>query len=287
MKKYILLLATLAIVSCSKDIETPSSNNDSDEENVTLNFTPYTMYAMTRGAGDYVNISDVATKLDVYIICGSEVHVINQDKTEAGSSFGTVSASLKKSRTYTIYAIAHKGSAPVTLTDNIITFPDNTTTDTSFYTGTFSSATSTSLSCQMSRIVGQLYFWAMDELPENVTKFKFTINNAYTKFDVSTLTGNTVAEWIKPFNSLVAASDGYYKFKVFIIPANLTTTSQVTVKIEALTSENAVVKERTFTDINIKAGYITELKGPFFNDSEMTMTFTVLDWNTLETNEYD
>lgn len=298
MKKIIFMMlsivvATIFCTSCSSDSDdfqtSDTGQNVKGDELVTLSFSPYTMESMTRGSGDATGISSITTisRLDVFIINGDDVITVNRDKATDGNTFGSnISVTLNKTKTYTIYAIAHKHSAPVTLENNIVTLPDDATTDCLFYSGTLTPATTTTVNCQMQRVVGMFYFWMIDDLLDGVTKFKFTVSGANTKLNVATGASTNAATWTKTFASLSKADDGYYKFKVFVMSTDAESTIQVDINVQAFDADDNVVKERLFENVNIKNGYRTTYTGPFFTDADMSISFTAVDWYELETVDF-
>ena len=115
---------------------------------------------MTRAA---VSIADVVTKLDVWIYeSGSEVTAIHQAGFGCWLRFMTVT--LDKTKTYTLYAVGHKGGRGGDGSDGVISFTDDKVTHM-FYSTTFSPATTTSLSCLMNRIVADFRLEITDDIP--------------------------------------------------------------------------------------------------------------------------
>ena len=271
MKKVMIILAAALLAACSNEKSDYSDYSEYSE--VTLTFTPYQMEALTRSA---VSIADVVNHLDVWIYeSGSEVTAIHQ--TTASAGFGTVSAILDKTKTYTLYAVGHKADG-ATLADGVISFTDDKVTHSMFYTTTFSPATTTGLSCLMNRIVADFRLDITDDVPDACKKLRFTISNVYDRWNVST--GGT--------HSLDRVSTISYGgtsaiFNVYAITTDAQTLHTVTV--EALDNDgNALVpaQVKTFENVPLRNGYKTTYRGAFFTEENMTMTFTVDDWN-----EYD
>ena len=165
MKKCVFFAAVACVLAaCSSDNgEEPSVLSNKAE--VTLTFSPYEMTAITRSA---VSIVDVVTHLDVWIYeSGTEVTSIHQ--TTADATFGTVTTTLDKTKTYTLYAVGHKADG-ATLSDGVISFTDDKVTHSMFYSTTFSPATTTNLSCLMTRIVADFRLEITDDFPDAVKK---------------------------------------------------------------------------------------------------------------------
>lgn len=272
MKKVMIILAAALLAACSNEKSDYSDYSEYSE--VTLTFSPYQMEALTRSA---VSIADVVNHLDVWIYeSGSEVVAIHQ--TTASAGFGTVTATLDKTKTYTLYAVGHKADG-ATLADGVISFTDDKVTHAMFYTTTFSPATTTSLSCLMNRIVADFRLDITDDVPDACKKLRFTISNVFDRWNVSS--GGT--------HSLDRVSTISYGgtsavFNVYAITTDAQTLHTVTV--EALDNDgNALVpaQVKVFENVPLRNGYKTTYRGAFFTEENMTMSFTVDDWNEFDT----
>ena len=270
MKKlFIMALAVgLTLTACEKSNEVCEFNGTNEAE-VTLTFSPYEMGAMTRAA---TSIASVVTHLDVWITDGTTTQDIHQ--TSADADFGSLSVTLDKTKTYTLYAIGHKADG-ATLSDGVIAFTDDKVTHSMFYITTFSPATTTNLSCLMNRIVADFRLDITDDFPAECKSLRFTIANVFDRWNVST--GGT--------HSLDRVSTISYGgtssiFNVYAIVTDAQTTHDITV--EALDADGNVLQTRTFMNVPLRNGYKTSYKGTFFIDTPMTMEFMVNDWN-----EYD
>ena len=183
MRKFPLLLITATAIlfaSCNKQ----KTNDDTsaafgqDENLVTLVFSPYTMEPIRDGRG-----IEVVNRLDVWLIEGDNVYDFHQLKTET-TSFGTFHITLNRTKTYELIAVGHKAEGEAALSDGIISFPNDKVTHSMFYTTTFTPANTTTLNCEMLRIVGNFRFTITDELPAEVDHMKFIISESGTRFDV-------------------------------------------------------------------------------------------------------
>ena len=264
-----IALASMVLTACSSD-NMEELGVISDHTDVQMTFSPYTMEAMTRTA---VSIADVVTKLDVWIYeSGSEVTSIHQ--TTADATFGTVTTTLDKTKTYTLYAIGHKADG-ATLSDGVISFIDDKVTHAMFYTTTFSPATTTSLSCLMNRIVADFRLEITDEIPTSAVKFRFTVSGVYDRWSVTTGATHGINRV-----SMINYGGTSAIFNVYAITTDAQTTHDITVT--ALDENDQEVQTRTFVDVPLRNGYKTNYRGTFFIDTPISMSFTVNDWN-----EYD
>ena len=268
-----IALASMLLTACSSDnmeeVEVMSEPTD-----VQMTFSPYEMSAMTRAA---VSIADVLTKLDVWIYeSGSEVTAIHQSALDAG--FGSLTVTLDKAKTYTLYAVGHKADG-ATLSDGVISFTDDKVTHSMFYTTTFSPATTTSLSCLMTRIVADFRLEITDEIPTSAVKFRFTIASVFDRWNVTTGATHGI-DRVSTINYGGTSSI----FNVYAIVTDAQTTHDILV--EALDENDGVLQSHTFVDVPLRNGYKTNYRGTFFIDSPMSMNFTVNDWNEYETIDF-
>ena len=232
------------------------------------------MEAMTRSA---VSIADVVNHLDVWIYeSGTEVTSIHQ--TTADATFGTVTTTLDKTKTYTLYAIGHKADG-ATLADGVISFTDDKVTHSMYYSTTFSPATTTSLSCLMTRIVADFRLEITDDIPTNAVKFRFTIASVFDRWNVTT-GGTHQLDRVSTINYNGTSAI----FNVYAITTAAQTTHGVTVT--ALDENDQEVQTRTFADVPLRNGYKTNYRGTFFIDTPMSMSFTVDDWNEYDTVDF-
>ena len=267
-RKFVFFLAAM-LAACSNE-ETPTAPEPTD---VLITCSPYTMDAMTRTA---VSISDVVNHLNVWLVSGGDVIALQQTISDAG--FGTITAALDKTKTYTLYAVGHKADG-ATLSDGVISFTDDKVTHSMFYTTTFSPATTTSLSCLMTRIVADFRLEITDDIPTNATKFRFTIASVFDRWNVST-GGTHQLNRVSTINCNGTSTI----FNVYAIVTDSQTTHDILV--EALDENDQEVQTRTFTDVPLRNGYKTNYRGTFFVDSQFTSSFTVNDWNEYETVDF-
>ena len=277
MKKCVIaLLAAMVLTACSNEQEECVFNGSTAENQteVVLTFSPYEQSAMTRAA---TSVATVVTHLDVWIYeSGTEVTSIHQ--TTADATFGTVTTTLDKTKTYTLYAIGHKADG-ATLSDGVISFTDDKVTHSMFYTTTFSPATTTSLSCLMNRIVADFRLDITDDFPAECKSLRFTIANVFDRWNVSTGCTHSLDRV-----STISYGGTSSIFNVYAIVTDAQTTHDILV--EALDADGNVLQTRTFVNVPLRNGYKTTYRGTFFIDTPMTMSFTVNDWNEYDTVDF-
>lgn len=260
-----IALASTVLTACSSDMGVMSDPTD-----VKMTFSPYEMSAMTRTT---VSIADVVTHLNVWLVNGDDVIALQQTNSDAG--FGTITATLDRTKTYTLYAVGHKADG-ATLSDGVISFTDDKTTHSMFYSTTFSPATTTSLSCLMTRIVADFRLEITDDIPTSAVKFRFTIASVFDRWNVTTGATHGIDRV-----STINYGGTSAIFNVYAIVTDAQTTHDIIV--EALDENGQEVQTRTFTDVPLRNGYKTNYRGTFFIDSQFTSSFTVNDWDEYET----
>ena len=277
MKKIgLLALAAMVLTACSQN-ESDVFNGSpvENQKEVTLTFSPYEMSTMTRTV---TSIAGIVTHLDIWLYeDGNEVTAIHQSSDNSG--FGSVSVTLDKTKTYTLYAVGHKCASDATLADGIISFPDDKVTHSMFYTTTFSPATTTSLTCEMSRIVSHFRLETTDVVPDECKKIRLTFSDVFDRWNVSTGATHQL-DRLALINVTGTANDGTIILNLYNIVTDVTTNHEVTV--EALSESDAVLQTQTFADVPMRNNYRTTYRGTFFTDTEMSMSFVVNDWNEFD-----
>ena len=261
-------------VACSSENEERQVSEPTD---VVLTFSPYDVSQMTRSA---VSIADVVTHLNVWLVNGDDVIALQQTNSDAG--FGTITATLDRTKTYTLYAVGHKADG-ATLADGVISFTDDKVTHAMFYTTTFSPATTTSLSCEMQRIVAMFRLETTDAVPAECKKVRFTISDVFDRWSV-TAGGTHQVNRVSTVSISSTANDGTVAISIYSIATDAQTLHTVTA--EALNESDGVIQSRVFENVPLRNGYKTTYRGTFFIDTPMSMSFTVNDWNEYETVDF-
>ena len=277
-----VMVAIAALTACTNDGAGEVMNHETAE--VRMTFSPYDVEPMTRadGASGFTRaaVADYATRLDVWLYeGGTEVQAVHQQSTEEG--FASLSVRLEKSKTYTLYACAHKAAGAATLSNGVVSWPDDKVTHSFFYSQTFSPATTTTLSCLMERIVGNFRMEIADKVPEGVARMTVDIGVSPTRWNVGGFSENAVSR-MSSFTPAVGSSP---ILSVFII-ADGDEAELHDITVTAYDGEDAVVQQRVFEDVPIRAGYRSTYRGEFFTEADELMTFTVNDWMDYETVDF-
>lgn len=274
----IFFAGAILLASCNQN-EMPVA--ESNLQTVSVQFAPYVMEPMTRAVQ---SVSELSNFLDIWLVEGETVTAFHQIK--ADEDFGTLTMALDKTKTYTLHAIAHKGNGEAELEDGVISFANDKITDPFFYTTTFSPANTTELTCVMNRISGQFKLETSDAVPEEVTKFRFTVTGSGTQWNVNgTLENNT--QRVVTVNLTARNNDGSATFNLYVLPENTTGTTPVSILVEAMDAEDNVLQQRTLTEVGMKAGYRTTYRGAFFIGVEATAGFSADgEWSIFDTVAY-
>lgn len=276
------------LTSCSADgggTDRAPEYQAKGDTTITLSFNQMTMESMdarTRGLTRGSLSNAKMERLDVWISDGTTTQDFHQTKTDEG--FGTVTATLNKTKTYTLYAIAHKASAACTLTEGVIAYPEDKVRESAWYTTTFSPGTASSLNCAMNRITGKFSLATTDVVPEEVNHFRLTIAQTGIRFAV-TGAPTEVTDRIVDYTTISRDNSGASSFATNILAASDDATN-FDITATAYDEDNNIIQQRTFADVPIRNGYITKYSGAFFIDSGMTMSFTASDWVEYDETSY-
>ena len=228
--------------------------------------------------GTRATIAESASRLDVWVYeNGSEVETVHQTSSDSG--FGTVSLTLNNTKTYTLYAFAHKATGACTLTDGIIAFPEDKPKESFFYTTTFSPATTTSINAEMSRICGKFTMSTTDAIPDNVDHVQFIIRNTALRYGVDGTLSNIIDRTVD-FPNITRKADNTCSFSFNILASDAVANFEITAT--AYASDNSIIETKTFDAVPIRNNYRTTLTGPFFTTESMTLTFTCADWQDYD-----
>ena len=270
---FLALAVGMLLASCSSENEEVRMNN---EESVTIRFSPYEMEAMTRST---TSIADYVTHLDLWLSDGSQTTEVHQTSADAG--FGTVAVTLDKTKTYTLTAVGHRGSDAATLSGSVLSFPDDKITQTFYFRESFAPSTTTTINAVMNRIVGMFRFETTDPVPENVKKMRFTLYNTFSQYNVGGY-AITPTNRVSTVEITSTKEDGTIAISLYLLPANSTDITPVDIKVEGLNADNAVVDDRTFEDVPIKANVKTIYRGTYYITTPTSFSFLADDWQEFD-----
>ena len=279
--------AVVLLTGCSSDEPdgglvgvTIKAPDEAKDTTLTFHFSPYDQQPLTRAA---TSIEGIVTRLDVWIYTGGEeVTAVHQNKDDDG--FGSVSLTLDKTKTYTMYAMGHRCSGAATLSNGIVSFPDEKVTHAMFYSETFSPSNAEAPSCLMERIVGAFTLTTTDVVPEEVTTMRFGISASPTRWNVAGYGVNS-QERTTTFSNFSRRQDGTATFSVYAI-ADTDEPVDHDITVTALDSDGETIQTRMFSDVPIRNGYRTTYSGAFFIDADVSTAFTVDDWQDLDVVEF-
>lgn len=272
MKKTIftvLCVLGVGFTACTSDEQISVAKEDTT---VTLAFEgiKFDMQPM----GTRATIAESASRLDVWVYeNGSEVKAVHQTSSDSG--FGTVSLTLNNTKTYTLYAFAHKATGACTLTDGIIAFPEDKPKECFFYTTTFSPATITAINAEMQRVCGRFTMSTTDAIPDNVDHVQFVIRNTALRYSVDGTLSN-ITDRTVDFASISRKADGTCSFSFNILASDAVADFEITAT--AYASDNSIIETKTFDAVPIRNNYRTTLTGAFFTTESMSISFTCSDW---------
>lgn len=286
MEKYFFLaLAIGAVCSCAPCDEPATAKMNvginmppASDTLVTLHFAEPQFVMEPMSSRTRAALSTVSTKLDLWLTDGTTTADIHQTSTD--ENFGTVSVTLDKANTYTLYAVAHKGDAAATLSEGIISFPDDKVKDTFWYTTTFSPSSTDVLNIVMNRIVSLFRMETTDAIPTTAKKMRITQYSVYDRWNVSTGATHQL-DRVSTISISSTNADGTAAFNVYSI--NSDTETLHTITAEALDASDNPIRTKVFTDVPLRNNYKTTCRGSFFTDAAMSLTFTATEWNDYET----
>lgn len=272
MKKAFIILAGAVLLLCGCSQGLPEGSDASEPVDVTIHFTRFQVeqQAMTRAA---VDVSEYITRLDIWLNDGVTTTAYHQATGDTG--FGSLSVTLNKNKTYTMYSVAHKGSAAASMADGVVTFPDDKVTHTFFYTDTFQPTKNMAKVCPMDRIVAMFMLSTTDAVPAEVKKVRITLGNVFTRWNVAGYGVNAIDK-VSTISITSTKSDGTVELITYGITTNENTSHNILV--EALDASDAVVQTQAFENVPLRNGYRTIATGNFFTDAPSSFSFKADEW---------
>ena len=288
MKQYFsLAVVATMFVACTNKYVTDVDEVENEKAKVMISFAPE---VMTRAS---VPVGNVVNRLDVWIFEGDAMAAVGQTEAVAEShqtkdddGFGSLSVTLDKNRTYTLYAVGHKESAATSISGGVVSFPDTKKLQTLYYTTTFTPSETTTLSCMMKRAVGAFRIVLNDEVPTDVKKLSISTTQTPMQWSFPQLAGVTPsASYAVEWTTWSKDKDGMLYFTVYVLGSNTETHHDFVVS--AYGEDGSVLKSRTFTSVPIRNNYMITYRGSFFLDTPFSSTFTVDDeWQMYDDVEY-
>ena len=130
-------------------------------------------------------------------------------------------------------------------------------------------------------------FTITDAIPNDVDHMRFDISESGTRFDVATFTStNKVARIAIPSSMNPNQQTGYTTFNIFIMADEMDEIKELEISVQAVGANDAVIEQRSFSEVPIKNGWVTSYTGTFFVTTGMTINFTVGDWNLFDDYPY-
>ena len=263
----------MLLAACSSDkVEEPQNPDDLVEVKLNLKGFSLETEAMTRAA---TSVGDYVTKLDIWLYeSGNEFASFQQESSD--SDFGSLSLTLNLTKEYTIYAVAHRNSVGhATLSNAVISFPEDKITHTFFVNQTFTPTRGMSLQLTMQRIVAQFSFNTTDAVPDWCKTMRFTISNVFDRWNVST-GGTHQLNRVSTININSTRDDGSVTCNVYAIVTSENTNHDILV--EALDANGKVQESHQFTAIPLMNNRRTIATGAFFTDAASGFSFLAQDW---------
>lgn len=219
-------------------------------------------------------VADVCTRLDVWLYeSGAEVHAAHQVSTDEG--FGWLDLTLNRTKTYTLYAVAHKGSAAASLADGIISFPEDKVTHTFYIRRTFQPTDGMELALTMARIVAQLKLETVDTVPAEITTMRFTLADVFDRWSVTDGAVHQV-DRVVTFDGFSRKQDGTAAFTIYTLVDDDAPAHAVTV--EALDAQGDAVQTKEL-NVPLLTNRRTLASGNFFTDAASSLGFSLnTDW---------
>jgi hypothetical protein len=120
-----------------------------------------------------------------------------------------------------------------------------------------------------------------DKVPEGVVRMTVDVGVSPTRWDVGGFGTNAVSR----VSSFTLTAGSTPTASVFII-ADGDDAESYNITVTAYDATDAVVQQRVFDDVPIRAGYRSTYRGEFFTEAVGSMSFTVSDWMDYDTVDF-
>ena len=253
----LLVLSLVLLTGCEKTmLDEQSSKQDG---NVVLKLSLYEQIPFsTRSLQD---IRQLCTRVNVaFFQNGTKVKTVSQSADAA--SVGSVSLTLDAG-VYQVVVIAHNCSGSATISSaEKVTFPSNVVTDTFYYEGELTVASSQdTYELVLQRPVAMFRLQLTDVLPSNAHKIRFYYTGGSSTFNPSTGFGCVNSRQ----TVMMDIEDGQQVFEVYTFPHELNDFLKMTVTI--YDSGENILKEQVFEQVPVTVDQITVFTGSFFGGS--------------------
>ncbi len=270
--KFILMLATITMLSsCEKFYAEGSQTDESDENaNVTIKVTNILTStfekneASTRGDAnnEEVALEDLFSRIS-FAFFNNDEKVKNISQAIGDDNFGTANVNLAEG-TYRFVVIAHSGKGNCTISSpEKISFYKSKMTDTFCYYGTMevSEEENEEREINLSRAVAKIRIHINDEIPESVKQLKFYYTGGSSTLNATT--GKGCVNSRQTENITVVA--GQKDYEIYTFPHE--DDKKVKLTITALDEEGTEIASKVIEDIPVKSNFITTFSGNLFEES--------------------
>lgn len=279
MKRLFYLLAIVSVMLCSCNSEEADNKVQKEELNyVTLDFGMSQDYApITRGTTP--TLAEMFSCLKICLISttnDADRIYVSQSNTDA--HFGSVTVGVPN-KSYFVWACGC--AAEPTIADNhLLSYPNNKVADTFVkYIGLNPTQTS-SLTIDLSRAVGKFVLTLTDtSIPSAVTKIRLKHSGGSARYELKNGCHNyddITTVYTEDYTDFSTMS---FEFLTFAdmdnSHINETKTEKLTVVVEALDANDAVLETRTFENVPMHANYVTTYTGKLFSDYYVPFTINV------------
>lgn len=289
----LMLLPLLLLTACERsltegDEPDPTPTAEPGQALVALRIAPAstTTEAFPAAARTVRPVQDVCSRISIaFFQNGERTKILNQVRSE-DDDFGSPTIALDKGQ-YQLVIVAHNGDGNATLTDPTqVKFPDSKTTDTFYYCDSLNVSDDATVQVMLQRAVAMFRLIVNDAVPADVATMKFYYTGGSSTLDATTGCGCVNSRQTELFTVAPEAHSSSSTYEVYTFPH--ADGKKLQMKVTAQSSTGTEVKTRTFPDIEVKRGQITQCKTDFFFEdaaAKENVTITVDDSWTTDTYE--
>ena len=258
----------VSFVACQKMI-IDEADGDEDVRNpkaVEFNIShleqiPFDQTFASRGT----DVSSVCNRISLALYKnGEKVKQINQ--TSADSNFGHMKLVVAEG-IYKVVVIAHSGEKNPTMSDPQKISFDGKVTDTFYYSEDVELKDGGSYDLTLRRAVAMFRLIISDKIPSDVALIRFYYTGGSSTFDAVHGVGSVNSRQTEPKYLTKEMQGKSGVFEVYTFPRS--DSNVLKMQVTAHASNNNVLYQKNFENVEIKRNMITQYKGSFFNgDSE-------------------